>query len=186
MRLRSALVSIVLITAAVISLPVFADQNDPRLNALFERMKQTRSSEVAQDLERKIWNIWLDAGDPELNRIMEQGLEAMASEELDLAIDLFTVLIEKSPSFAEGWNKRATAFYLHGELAASVGDIERTLALEPRHFGAVSGMGLIFLSSGDKLGALKAFERVLEINPHAQGARAHVRILEEALKDEGI
>ncbi len=186
MRFRSKIVSIFLIVAAVHSPLAFADQNDPRLNALFDRIKQTHNSEVAADVERKIWNIWLDAGDPELNRMMQAGLEAMASDQLDLAIDLFTVIIEKSPLFAEVWNKRATAFYLNGELAASVEDIERTLALEPRHFGAVSGLGLIFLSSGDKIGALKAFERVLEIHPHAQGARAHVRMLEQALKDEGV
>ncbi len=186
MKLRQYSVFFFLIAAAAIFQPVLADQNDPRLNALFEQMKQTDSTEVAEGAERRIWSIWLDSGDPELNRLMQDGLEAMASDRLGLAIDLFTDIIEKSPSFAEGWNKRATAFYLIGELAASVGDIERTLALEPRHFGAVSGMGLIFLSSGDKIGALKAFERVLEINPHAEGARAHVQMLEEALKDEGI
>lgn len=184
--MRSKFISTALIAFTAICPPALADQNDPRLNALFQRIKETESSEVARDAERKIWNIWLDAGDPGLNQIMEKGLEAMASDRYDVAIDLFTAIIEKSPSFAEGWNKRATAFYLNGELAASVEDIERTLALEPRHFGAVSGMGLIFLSSGDKIGALKAFERVLEINPHAEGARAHVRMLEEALKDEGI
>jgi tetratricopeptide (TPR) repeat protein len=186
MILRSKFIFVFLLVAAVLSPTLFADQNDPRLNALFERIKQTGNLEVAADLERRIWRIWLDAGDPELNRLMQAGVEAMVSDQLNLAIDLFTVIIEKSPSFAEGWNKRATAFYLDGELAASVGDIERTLALEPRHFGAVSGLGLIFLSSGDKVGALKAFERVLEINPHAEGARAQVRLLEEALKDEGV
>lgn len=186
MRFRSKIVSIFLFAAAIHSPLVLADQTDPRLNALFDRIKETQNSEVAADVEREIWNIWLDSGDPELNRIMQNGLEAMASDQIDLAIDLFTVIIEKSPLFAEGWNKRATAFYLNGELAASVEDIERTLALEPRHFGAVSGLGLIFLSSGDKIGALKAFERVLEIHPHARGARAHVRMLERALKDEGV
>lgn len=186
MRLWSTIVSILTLAAAVQSAPVFGDQNDPRLKALFERIRQAESSEIAADVERRIWDIWLDAGDPEVNQMMQAGLEAMASDRLDLAIDLFTVIIEKSPLFAEGWNKRATAFYLNGELAASVGDIERTLALEPRHFGAVSGLGLIFLSSGDKIGALKAFERVLEIHPHAEGARDHVRMLEKALKDEGV
>ena len=186
MRLPSKIISILLIAAAVHSLPVIADQNDPRLNPLFERIRQTGSTEVARDAERKIWTIWLDAGDPKLNYLMQVGVEAMASDQLELAIDLFSEIIETSPLFAEGWNKRATAFYLNGELAASVGDIERTLALEPRHFGAVSGMGLIFLSSGDKIGALKAFRRVLEIHPHAEGAREQVRMLEEALKEEGV
>lgn len=186
MRPPSKVIFMLLIAVAVQSQPACADQNDPRLNALFESMRQTENSEVAQNAERKIWDIWLDAGDPNLNHLMQVGVEAMASDQLDLAIELFTEIIEKSPLFAEGWNKRATAFYLKGELAASVEDIERTLALEPRHFGAVSGMGLIFLSSGDKIGALKAFQRVLEIHPHAEGARAQVRMLEELLKEEGV
>jgi tetratricopeptide (TPR) repeat protein len=186
MRLPSKIISMLLVAAAVSFPPVFADQNDPRLDTLFERIRQTDSSDVAHEAEREIWNIWLDAGDPKLNRLMHVGVEAMASDQLDLAIDLFTEIIEKSPLFAEGWNKRATAFYLKGELAASVEDIERTLALEPRHFGAVSGLGLIFLSRGDKIGALKAFRRVLKIHPHANGARAQVRMLEEALMEEGV
>jgi tetratricopeptide (TPR) repeat protein len=185
-RSPSTFLFLLLIASAFQSHPAFADQNDPRLNALFERIRHTESSEVARDAERKIWEIWLDAGDPNLNHLMQVGVEAMASDQLDLAIDFFSQIIQKSPRFAEGWNKRATAFYLKGELAASVEDIERTLALEPRHFGAVSGMGLIFLSSGDKIGALNAFRRVLEIHPHAEGARAQVRMLEEVLKEEGV
>lgn len=163
-----------------------ADQNDPRLNALFERIQQTEDPQAAARIERNIWEIWVETGDPHLDRIMQAGMMAMASDRQDVAIALFTSVIERSPSFAEGWNKRATAFYLNGELAASVADIERTLALEPRHFGAVSGLGLIFLARGDKVGALGAFERVLQINPHAAGARAHVRLLKEALKGEGV
>ena len=186
MRLLLKTVLALLIAAALQFPPVFADQNDPRLDALFERIKQTERFDVAQDAEREIWDIWLDAGDPGLNHLMYVGVAAMESDQLDLAIGLFTEIIEKSPLFAEGWNKRATAFYLKGDLAASVLDIERTLALEPRHFGAVSGLGLIFLSSGDKIGALKAFRRVLEIHPHAAGARAQVRMLEKALEEEGV
>lgn len=186
MNLRSNIVLSLWIAGALLGPPCVADQDDPRLDALFDRIKQTGDSGIAAEIERSIWRIWLDAGDPELNRLMQAGIEAMAADRLGVAIDLFTAIIEKSPSFAEGWNKRATAFYLNGELTASVGDIERTLALEPRHFGAVSGLGLIFLRRGDRIGALKAFERVLEINPHAAGARAHVRLLEEALKGEGV
>ncbi len=186
MRPQSNIISPLLLVALLFAPPGFADQTDPRLNLLFERIKQTDDLQDAAEIESSIWQIWVDAGNPELNRLMQAGIEAMASNQLDLAIELFTTVIQESPSFAEGWNKRATAFYLNGEMAASVGDIERTLALEPRHFGAVSGMGLIFLNRGDKVGALNAFERVLEINPNAPGARAHVRLLKEALKGQGV
>ncbi len=186
MRPQSNIVSPLLLVALLFAPPGFSDQNDPRLDPLFERIKQTNDLQDAAEIESSIWQIWVDAGNTELNRLMQAGIEAMASNQLDLAIELFTVVIQESPSFAEGWNKRATAFYLNGEMAQSVGDIERTLALEPRHFGAVSGLGLIFLSRGDKVGALNAFERVLEINPNAAGARAHVRLLKEALKGQGV
>ncbi len=183
---RLSQISLLLLAVAALQSPrTLADQNDPRLDALFDRIQQTKDSTVAARIERSIWEIWVDSGDPDLNRLMQAGIEAMASDQQEIAISLFTSVIEQSPSFAEGWNKRATAFYLNDELAASVADIERTLALEPRHFGAVSGLGLIFLRRGDKIGALGAFERVLEINPHAAGARTHVRLLKEALQGEG-
>lgn len=177
--------ALLLLAGAIGAEPGHADQNDPRLEALFERIQRVEDPQAAARIERSIWAIWVDAGDDEVNELMDAGMQAMASARIERAIELFSRVIEKSPRFAEGWNKRATALYLNGELAASVRDIERTLALEPRHFGAVSGMGLIFLRRGDKIGALKAFKRVLEINPHAPGAREHVRILEDALKGEG-
>lgn len=185
MTMRTALPVFLLMLAAMWAAPARADQNDPRLDELFDRIQRIDDLQAADHIERRIWNIWTDAGDEEINRLMDAGIQAMAGARIERAIELFTAVIEKSPRFAEGWNKRATAYYLNGELTASVRDIERTLALEPRHFGAVSGMGLIFLRRGDKIGALEAFRRVLEINPHARGAQEHVRILEEALKGEG-
>lgn len=186
MSAQSKLTLALILTGALLAAPGSADQNDPRLDALFADIKRTADPQIAADIERRIWSIWVDAGDPELNRLMQAGTDAMAAGQIEFAIEVFTSVVEQSPSFAEGWNKRATAYYLNGELTASVVDIERTLALEPRHFGAVSGLGLIFLSRGDKLGALKAFERVLEIHPNAPGARAHIRLLKEALKGQGV
>jgi tetratricopeptide (TPR) repeat protein len=161
------------------------DQADPRLDILFERITLTSDPREAESIEREIWQIWVISNDPVTNGFMQHGIEALTASRLDLAIDFFTKVIERSPGFAEGWNKRATAHYLNGDFAASVNDIERTLALEPRHFGALSGMGLIFLGQGDRIGALSAFERVLEINPHAKGARLHVPRLRELLKGQG-
>ena len=110
----------------------------------------------------------------------------MNTNRLDDAVERFTELIAAAPNFAEAWNKRATAYYLMERYEDSVRDIERTLALEPRHFGAISGMGLIFLQLGDEVGALDAFEKVLEIHPHARGARFHVERLRERLRGKQI
>ena len=172
--------------AGALAISVSADQSDPRLDELFERIKQTTDSLEAERFEREIWRIWVISDKPGINQLMEQGIEAMTSGNVDVAIGFFTKIIERAPGFAEGWNKRATAHYLNGDFSASVEDIERTLALEPRHFGALSGMGLIFLSQGDQIGALTAFERVLEINPHAKGARMHVPRLRKSLKGQGV
>ena len=163
----------------------WADQNDARLDALFEVLATTADAAEAGAAEAKIWNIWIESGREDVDALMVEGIRAMASARLDDAITLFTEIVERAPRFAEGWNKRATAFYLNEDYPASVEDIRRTLALEPRHFGAISGMGLIFLERGDEAGALEAFEAVLAIHPHAPGARRRVEELRRSLRGRG-
>ena len=145
-----------------------------------------RDPEQTLTAETTIWQIWLDGGEPSLNEGMARGILAMNTNRLDDAVERFTELIQAAPEFAEAWNKRATVYYLMERYEDSVRDIERTLALEPRHFGAISGMGLIFLQLGDEIGALDAFEKVLEIHPHARGARFHVERLRERLRGKQI
>ena len=177
--LGSALLAILLAGAAM---DTAADQEDPRLGELFVALAEAPDTETAVAIEAAIWQIWLDAGDGTLNALMEQGVEAMNARRFRDAVGRFTDLIHSAPTFAEAWNKRATVYYLMDRLEDSVRDIERTLALEPRHFGAISGMGLIFLRRGDEEGALGAFEKVLEINPHARGARFYVERLRERMQ----
>ena len=163
-----------------------ADQQDPRLGDLFVALSEAPDSGTALTIESTIWRIWLDGGDPKLNDLMAQGVEAVESRRFRAAAGRFTDLILAAPAFAEAWNKRATVYYLMDRLEDSVRDIERTLALEPRHFGAISGMGMIFLQRGDEVGALDAFEKVLEIHPHARGARFHAERLRERLRSKRI
>ena len=163
-----------------------ADQQDPRLGELFVALAEAPDPASARTVETAVWRIWLDGGDSKLNGIMEQGIEAMSANRFRDAARRFTELILAAPAFAEAWNKRATVYYLMDRYEDSVRDIERTLALEPRHFGAISGMGLIFLERGDEKGALDAFEKVLEIHPHARGARFYVERLRERLQGRRI
>jgi tetratricopeptide (TPR) repeat protein len=162
-----------------------ADQTDGRLDRLFELLQTTGDPEAAQAAEIEIWRIWIESGHEEIDALMVEGILAMTNRRLDDAITIFSQITERAPRFAEGWNKRATAYYLIDDLVASVEDIRRTLALEPRHFGAISGMGLIFLSRGDESGALDAFEAVLAIHPHAPGARERVEELRRSLRERG-
>lgn len=184
---KNGVILSMLLLAAVVMVPPpgNADQSDERLQGLFERLKTAPDPMEAKRIEAAIWRIWLDSGQEEMNVVMEQGIQAMGMGRLAEAIAVFDRVVSALPDFAEGWNKRATVHYLNGNYTASVADIERTLALEPRHFGAISGMGLIFMARGDEAGALRAFEAVLEIHPHAQAAQIHVEALRMKLMSQG-
>ena len=159
-----------------------ADQNDSRLAPLFEILRTATTPDRIGYAERFIWMIWHQSGRDDVDRLMETGIEEMGGGRLRESIATFARIIDLAPGFAEGWNKRATAYYLAGELDASIEDVERTLALEPRHFGALSGLGLIYLAKGDDFGALRAFEATLEVHPRAPAARYHVQRLRTKLK----
>ena len=187
MRAPASLSSLALagVLAGALAAPAGADQNDPRLPALFERIRSTGDPLEAHGAVAEIWRIWLESGRDDVDALMGEGLAAMQEGRFVEAIGHFGRIVEMAPEFAEGWNKRATAYYLNGDLGESVRDIRRTLALEPRHFGAIAGMGLIFLKGGDPLGALDAFEAVLEIHPHSRGARYRIERLRRVLQGQG-
>ncbi len=162
-----------------------ADQTDERLDALFEVLKTAGDREAARAVEAEIWRIWIESDRREIDALMIEGVVAMTNQRIEDAITIFGQITESAPEFAEVWNKRATAYYLNDDYVASVRDIQRTLALEPRHFGAISGVGLIFLARGDEAGALAAFESVLAIHPHSRGARERVEQLRKLLRERG-
>ena len=175
-------------TAATLSFATvgLATQNDPRLAELFDRLKDAPSAEAAADAEQAIWSIWHITGTEEIDQIMALGLHAMSRRDFARALSAFDAITERAPNFAEGWNKRATLHYLMGRFAESKADIERTLALEPRHFGALSGLGLVYLALDQEIEALAAFERALEIHPNMAGADTHIQALRDKLRGRGI
>jgi tetratricopeptide (TPR) repeat protein len=177
-----------LATAATLTfaLPVAGGQNDPRLPALFDRLKAAPNEEAANEVEQQIWRLWLVSGIEEIDRLMAVGLHAMAGRELPLALAVYDEMVKRAPNFAEGWNKRATVHYMLGNHAQSAADIEKTLALEPRHFGALSGLGLVHLALGREGAALDAFEAALKIHPRLPGADTTIRELREKVKGRGI
>jgi tetratricopeptide (TPR) repeat protein len=163
-----------------------ADQTDQRLDGLFAELKETQDATVGVRLTEQIWEIWLEPKGEKARDLLAKGVAAMHDDQFDVALDEFNRLVEAAPDFAEGWNRRATLLYLMGEYDGSVRDIERTLQLEPRHFGALSGLGLVYLQLGDDQSALKAFKQALEINPHLRGARDNADDIEKRLNDRGI
>ena len=163
-----------------------AGQDDPRLDELFTRLHATSDEEEAQILQSFIWSIWVEANDDELNRLMYEGTRAMQVGDLDFAVKLFSDVTEIAPDFAEGWNKRATVYYLIGAYDQSIDDCMVVLDLEPRHFGALSGLGLIYSSKQDDEEALRWFQEALVQNPHMPSIRQQAEELEEKLHGKAI
>ena len=119
--------------------PMKADQNDLRLELLFKDLKASVSMQRSSSFEIQIWNIWMEHRNPKVQSLLFLGIEAMNNQQLGKALVHFNKLTEIEPEFAEGWNKRATVLYLMGRFQESEEDVVRTLELEPRHFGALSG-----------------------------------------------
>jgi tetratricopeptide (TPR) repeat protein len=151
-----------------------AGQKDPRLNDLFDRLRATASPQEAQMTEMLIWRIWGEAGDAASDSLMRLGESAMQGGDLAGALTLFDAVTQRLPEFAEGWNKRATVFYLMGQFDRSATDVARVLALEPRHFGALSGLGLINSQLDREDAAIAAFEQALKVNPHMPAVKANL------------
>ena len=147
-----------LIFLLLLSKSAFADQNDIRLTELFRSLKSTENLSKASVFESKIWHIWMQHNDPEVENVMFHGLEAMKIQQFEKAFGYFSILIKLAPDYAEGWNKRATVLYLLGRFNESESDVMRTLELEPRHFGALSGQGLIKIALRDWSGAIYFLE----------------------------
>lgn len=183
--LRSSILALLALLVAAATGPAFADQTDQRLNSLFSRLKGGEAEEAAS-VQQQIWRIWVESQDRMADRLMRQGIAAMAANELEAARRIFDRLVERSPGFAEAWNKRATVHYLMGDFRASVLDIQKTLDLEPRHFGALSGLGLIYDALDEPEAAIRSFEAALEINPHLDGTRERVDQLRRTVRGRRI
>jgi tetratricopeptide (TPR) repeat protein len=181
-RLARAAAALALLVAGAGSTPACADQLDPRLEELFVRLQGVDDTDEAGQLERRIWRIWIATDDPEASRLMAEGTQAMALGRLKQARDRFDLLVALEPDFAEAWNKRATVHYLMGDYVASVHDIQQTLALERRHFGALSGLGMIYEAIGRPSAALRSFEAALAINPHLDATRQRIEELRRELE----
>jgi tetratricopeptide (TPR) repeat protein len=168
------------------SASVVADQTDKRLDTLFGLLHETENPRVGEQITRQIWIIWRKVNSENADTLMDKGIRDMSLQRYDQALATFNKVVEIAPTYAEGWNKRATLLFLMGEYVGSVADIKRTLALEPRHFGAWSGLGLIHTDLDNDAAALRAFEQALEINPHLPGARHNIESIKKRQQEKLI
>lgn len=158
-----------------------ADQKDDRLIELFDKLFLSTNNMEASKLLFNIWDIWSIADNHETQIIFDEANQFMDVGELDNAIELFTKVVKQSPEFAEGWNKRATVYFLKGELNKSISDIEKTLNLEPRHFGALDGLAEIYLMQDDLVGAAVIYRRILEIIPSSKKSQDRLKLINDLL-----
>jgi len=149
-------------------------------------LQDVDTSRQARLIEQLIWGVWLESKSPTLKLLMGRVVTAMGERKLAAALEILHSVVAIAPNYAEGWNKRATVYFMLGKYEESIVDVERTLALEPRHFGALSGLGLIYTHLDDNASALDAFERALKVNPHLPQAKAEVKRLRRKVKGENI
>ena len=155
-----------------------ADQDDPALIALFDQLYQTVDTLEARAIEEEIQRVWNTSGSATADLLLGRGTFAMNNGDYAVAERALNTVVNQHPDFAEGWNRRATLYYVMGRLEESVVDVERTLALAPRHYGALSGLGQIYIVLGRIDEARNAFRRALAANPHLVGARQFLRALD--------
>jgi len=163
-----------------------ADQTDTRLDGLFEILQISDNEIELQAAEMDIWQIWYESGQQDIDVLMEEANQVVQAGDLDRAESLYTKVISMAPEFSEGWNRRATIRYYRKNYDGSLEDIHRTLVLEPRHFGAVWGLGMILGNQRNFDGAITAFERLLEIKPHARDARPRIELLKQELAKSAV
>jgi tetratricopeptide (TPR) repeat protein len=131
--------------------------------------------------EQAMWEVWSRSGDPEIDRLLALGIAQMQERDVDGAIETFTRIIDARPAFAEGWNKRATVYYLAGEYRKSLADCDEVMKRNPHHFGALSGYGMIYLRLAEPERALDYFQRALAVNPNLRGVQDAVEELKRLL-----
>lgn len=148
---------------------------------LHERLRD-ESSFVRNFAEQGLWLLWTRSGDSAIDELMARASEEMQAGRYSQAISIVTDVIKRKPEFAEGWNRRATVYYLDGQFEKSIADCHEVLKRNPHHFGALSGMGQIYFQLEDWGNALKWYRRALEVNPNMLGVEMNIRLIEEKLR----
>jgi tetratricopeptide (TPR) repeat protein len=156
------------------------------LDFLFGALKAAPDEASAKHVEARIWALWLQTPSDTAALLMARAKIAMDAQQTDVAMKLLDALIKLRPDYVEAWNRRATLYYLQNDYARSLADIEQVLAREPRHFGALAGLGMIMQDVGDDKRALDAFRKALTINPHLEKVPELVKTLSEKVEGRDI
>jgi tetratricopeptide (TPR) repeat protein len=156
------------------------------LDRLFEALKVAPDDESAKYVESRIWAIWLDSSSDTADLLMGRVKTAIDGKDLDLALKLLNAIIDIKPDYVEAWNRRATIYYTKKDFGRAIADIREVLAREPRHFGALSGLGIILQELGDDKRALDALRRALAIHPRLERIPDLAKKLADKIDGRGI
>jgi tetratricopeptide (TPR) repeat protein len=157
-------------------------ERNRNLDFLFGALKAAPDDASAKAVEDRIWAVWTAAGNETTNLLMSRAKKAADDKDYDLAIRMLSSIIEIQPDFTEAWNRRATVYFMKKDYTNSMADIAKVLAREPRHFGALSGLGLIMQDIGDEKHALEAYRKALEIYPRLKGMDEKIKTLQEKVE----
>jgi len=183
--LRRRLLLCLLSAPVLAQAPAPAQRQRLTLEQMFEALRHAPDDASARAVEAQIWQVWIQGGSPAVQLLMRRGIRHLESRSLEDAIEDFNAVIALAPELPEGWNKRATAYYLAGDYQNALRDIRETLAREPRHFGALVGLSHILEADGDPRGALRAYEQALAIHPRLAGHEQRLKDLRrKALGEE--
>ncbi len=164
----------------------FANDRDVRLNQLFNELKVNKAK-VASIVEQEIWSLWsTHPTDEKLTARLEEGSMFVRNQQPKRAREIFTEVIKLDENWAEAWNKRATVLYMLGEYQKSQDDIDKVLELEPRHFGALAGQGLVNIKLKNYEKAIRSYEEAQEIYPSMKTPDVMIKQLKEIIKQQSI
>jgi tetratricopeptide (TPR) repeat protein len=163
-------------------------RGDParNLDFLFGALKAAPDDETAKAIEHRIWALWMVSRSDTANLLMSRVRVAIEAKDLDLAITLLDAIVKIKPDYLEAWNRRATIYYMKKDFGRSLADIRQVLKREPRHFGALSGLGLILQEIGDDKQALEVYRRALAVYPRIERIPGVVKKLQEEVEGRDI
>ena len=166
--------------------PKTSAERTKSLDFLFGALKAAPDDESARHVESRIWALWMQTPSDTAALLMLRARAAMEAQQMDVALKLLDAVIKLRPDYIEGWNRRATLYYMQNDYARSLADIAQVLSREPRHFGALAGLGMIMQDLGEDKRALEAFRKALAVNPHLEKVPDLVKTLSDKVEGRDI
>ena len=167
-------------------LPKVGPDRAKGLDFLFGALKAAPDEASAKHVEARIWALWMQTPSDTAALLMVRAKAAMDAQKMDVALKLLDAVVKLRPDYVEAWNRRATVYYLQSDYTHSLEDIEQVLVREPRHFGALAGLGMIMQDLGDDKRALEAFRKALAVNPYLEKVPELVKTLTEKVEGRDI